>query len=96
MSDYISRKEAIARVCHVLADHICETQALHVLNEITAADVRPVVHGEWIECFEDFRQQIAGDKCSACGFEHYGTNISHYHFCPNCGADMRGEQKYIS
>lgn len=54
------------------------------------SDVRPIVHGKWIECFEDWRKQIAGDKCSACGFEHYGTNISHYHFCPNCGADMRG------
>jgi rubrerythrin len=28
--------------------------------------------------------------CSACGFasEAFGANIL-YHFCPNCGADMR-------
>lgn len=48
-------------------------------------------HGQWEQCFEDFRKQIEGDKCSVCGFEHYGTSISHYNYCPNCGADMRGE-----
>ena len=48
-----------------------------------------VVHGRWERCFEDWRQQIEGDKCSACGFEHYGCGIKYYHYCPNCGADMR-------
>lgn len=51
-------------------------------------DVAPVVHARWKLCYEDYRQQIAGDKCSACGFEHYGYGISHYHYCPNCGAKM--------
>ena len=45
--------------------------------------------GEWKQCFEDWRHQIEGDKCSACGFEHYGATISHYHYCPNCGAKMK-------
>lgn len=48
----------------------------------------PVVHGRWERCFEDWRKQIEGDKCSACGFEHYGTSVAHYHYCPNCGAKM--------
>jgi predicted Zn-ribbon and HTH transcriptional regulator len=47
-----------------------------------------VKHGYWKECFEDWRKQIVGDECSACGFQHYGTSISHYHYCPNCGAKM--------
>ena len=29
-----------------------------------------------------------GYKCSECGFEC----VPYWHFCPNCGADMRGIQ----
>ena len=38
--------------------------------------------GEWQICFEDWRKQMAGDQCSKCGFQHYGTSINHYKFCP--------------
>lgn len=54
-----------------------------------AVDAVEVVHAKWEQCFEDYRKQIEGDKCSACGFEHYGTSIRNYKYCPNCGADMR-------
>lgn len=60
---------------------------LHI-EDAPTADVVEVKHGYWKECFEDWRKQIAGDECSACGFQHYGTCISHYHYCPNCGAKM--------
>ena len=53
-------------------------------------DATPVVHGQWLSCFEDWRMQIEGDKCSVCGFEHYGTPSSEFKFCPNCGAKMDG------
>ena len=49
------------------------------------------MRGEWRECFEDWRKQIAGDQCSKCGFQHYGTSINHYHFCPACSAPMTDE-----
>lgn len=62
------------------------------------AALRPVsrekmerIRGEWKICFEDWRQEIAGDQCSKCGFQHYGTSISQYKFCPNCGAPMTDE-----
>lgn len=61
---------------------------LRMVNDAPAADVAPVVHGQWEPCFEDWRKQIEGDKCSACGFEHYGCSIRNYHYCPNCGARM--------
>ena len=63
-----------------IADHL-------IANGVTVRE-----KGEWVQCFEDWRCQIEGDKCSACGFEHYGCSINHFHFCPNCGADMRGEE----
>lgn len=66
--------------------------ALTVVDHAPTIEARPVVRGEWEQCFEDWRKQIEGDKCSACGFEHYGCSVKHYHFCPNCGADMRGEE----
>lgn len=62
--------------------------AVKILKEAPAADVRKVKRDEWKLCYEDWRRQIAGDECSACGFQHYGTCISHYHYCPNCGAKM--------
>lgn len=61
-----------------------------VINAPTA-DVQEVRHGKWEQCFEDWRKQIEGDKCSFCGFEHYGTSIRHYPYCPNCGAKMDKE-----
>lgn len=63
-----------------------EIEAL--VDSIPAADVEPVVHGKWLSCFEDWRMQIEGDKCSICGFEHYGTPRGTFKFCPNCGAKM--------
>ena len=61
----------------------------HIENAPTV-DAVEVVHGRWEQCFEDWRKQIEGDKCSACGFEHYGCCIKYYHYCPNCGAKMEG------
>lgn len=56
----------------------------------TVQDDRP--HGEWIE-----REDWNGDSyydCSVCGESFVlfdGTpSMNLYHFCPNCGADMRG------
>lgn len=59
-----------------------------VLEIFPSANVAPVVHGRWELCFEDWRKQLEGDKCSICGFEHYGTCIGYYNYCPHCGAKM--------
>lgn len=59
-------------------------------RDIREADTPAVVHGQWKRCFEDWRHQLEGDECSACGFQHYGIGIAHYLYCPNCGAKMDG------
>lgn len=55
------------------------------LSDIPAADVRPVVYGEW----------DSNDCCTNCGEEadyNWERGIHFYSdFCPNCGADMRKE-----
>lgn len=60
------------------------------IKSAPAVDVQEVKHGKWKLRYEDWRKQIPGDECSACGFQHYGACISHYHYCPNCGAKMDG------
>ena len=66
----------------------CVDEAKEAINNTPTADVAEVKHGYWKECFEDWRKQIAGDECSVCGFQYYGTSITHYNYCPNCGAKM--------
>lgn len=93
MSDYIDRAALGIGLC---TRDVFENKgyadgwnaAVKILKEAPAADVQAVKHGKWKLCYEDWRMQIAGDECSACGFRHYGTCISHYHYCPNCGAKM--------
>lgn len=68
----------------------CKPITDRIIDSLTAADVEPVRHGRWLKCFEDWRQQIEGSKCSACGFEYYGTGISRFRYCPGCGAKMDG------
>ena len=100
MSDYISRealKEAFdnadADVCESYSDGYCNwgfgrKNINDVIDGVPAADVEPVRHGAWYPCFEDWRQQQEGNKCSVCGFEYYGTGIRSFHYCPNFGAKM--------
>ena len=86
MSDYISR-EAALELLHYNADEACSA-VVSDFEAIPAADVEPVRHGAWYQCFEDWRQQQEGNKCSVCGFEYYGTGIRAFHYCPNCCAKM--------
>ena len=65
--------------------------ALTALRPVSREQVEKVWRGKWQVCFEDWRKQIAGDQCSKCGFQHYGTSINLYKFCPNCGAPMTDE-----
>lgn len=70
--------------------YLLAAKVLREVSDAPAADVEPVRHGRWGTCFEDWRQQIEGSKCSVCGFEYYGTGISRFRFCPYCGAKMDG------
>lgn len=78
--------------------HLNLHNALEAFNEIPAADVRPVVRGEWIaEQFVDdggLLHEILSKHdtlvCSICGYKYLDLFDSPRHnFCPNCGADMR-------
>lgn len=99
MTDYIDRETALlfpfanGRYDHENANPNfifgCESYREY-LEKLPAADVRPVVRGEW---------GTMGDnniRCSICKhrvpyFSAYQKWFSDY--CPNCGADMRKENE---
>lgn len=88
MSDYISREAMLEKAEY--DGNYRLVVPVEAIKGLPAADVEPVRMGQWERCFEDWRQQIEGDKCSACGFEYYGTGIRRFHYCPNYGAKMEG------
>lgn len=54
-----------------------------IIRHIPAADVAPVKHGHW----RARMSTTTSVKCTCCNhYYEYETP-----FCPNCGADMRGE-----
>lgn len=87
MADYISREAALTALQNPELFNV-SPRFLQILRDLPAADVEPVRHGAWYQCFEDWRQQQEGNKCSVCGFEYYGTGTRSFHYCPNCGSKM--------
>ena len=58
------------------------------INNMPTADVRENVRGEWLS------GDCMGASCSKCG-EYFSfrtfSEVYNFNFCPNCGADMRGD-----
>lgn len=64
---------------------LTEFEVLGIMSAQPTADVRENVKGRWIA------DELTGWLCSNCG-EHIVLNVKmHGDYCPNCGADMRGE-----
>lgn len=107
MAEYIEREAAIDAVSawyrkacrpenmssYNMGERAAYTTAISEIAELPAADVRHVVRAYWTD-----HRTIEHDGewyCSACGKEitiYMGPDRKdRYAFCPNCGADMRGE-----
>ena len=58
------------------------------IDNAPAADVAPVRHGRWIHT--DLAAHWLGkDECSECTYhEKDRSDLSHFNYCPNCGAKM--------
>lgn len=85
MGDYIERKRVIALITdRYECPEICEQE----INDIPAADVRPVVRGRWSwRTGSEYR-------CTNCGRHTHVDEVMEepaYNYCPYYGADMKGE-----
>ena len=94
MSEYVSKDIVVKNVL----DQMLHSKSLIAMHEriynLEAADVAERKHGEWILkqeydiCEEDGEKFWECSLCG-CGSDSYDTTY-HTNFCPNCGADMRG------
>lgn len=82
MAEYIEREVALMK----LMQDGCNAKNLQSISDIPAADVVPVVHGQW----------NADETCSLCGEKSTeGLDATKWNYwlpnyCPNCGAKMDG------
>ncbi len=90
MKDYIEREAAIKGFTDMLQKpgDIYPTDITTMLNGIPAADVKPVVRGEWIDYKDEHQCSICRDVVV---IDYLVWEHERYDFCPHCGADMRGE-----
>ena len=58
------------------------TELIEVCISALSADVRPNIHGHWIE-------HDVYDECSVCLAKKDNLIRGDFNFCPKCGADMR-------
>ena len=105
MDDYINREDAINEICRrgceiersgtlVVSMREAKQFAVNVLEEISTADVHENVRGIWNNAL-NFSNGNEDLECSVCGEWFFSYKIDcDWNFCPNCGADMRGE-KYV-
>ena len=97
MADLISRAAAIAEIEEYIEEYselepetgyhnlkwCAMEEAKDVLSMLPAVDAAPVVHGNWIECYERSRHYY----CSNCG-KVQGIASIVMKYCPECGAKM--------
>lgn len=74
------------RMCEHNREVAEQTLKQHIEN---VKDWRPVQHGHWIDCEDDYSSYV---RCSVCGdeFTCWEADCAKTDYCPNCGARMDG------
>ena len=97
MPEYIDREAVIMDI--LCAGKIGKLSCIDIIKRAPAADVRPVVRGEWIKPTGMMPPEHHGHyECSICGWwamrdwAKPWNGIVLTNFCPNCGADMNGKE----
>ena len=92
MSDYISREQADQKleIAFLGLDREHYNIAKDLFNHIPCADVRENIHGEWEEV-TDYKDDNVYQWHIICSVCRQRGMFESDKYCPNCGADMRGE-----
>ena len=85
-------KKENERLLHCDFPYLSETTLEELIDEAPTIDAEPVRRGKWIYG-NDFHWYTA--SCNRCGYQRR-TDIkadrwNQWNYCPNCGADMRGD-----
>lgn len=91
--EYIEREAVIKESKKYIKRIIAELYELDErLDEIPAADVEPVRHGEWIPITTPFttNRRVSRWRCSECREVVYNKQSN---YCPKCGTKMDGGNK---
>lgn len=98
MTEYIERETALSLVRpdtpedekYVVTIATAKKLVRSIVRRTPAADVTPVVHGEWLLRHEGYGHYW---ECSSCHKNPciYVTKDTRY--CPNCGAKMDGKDE---
>lgn len=90
MAEYIKREDVLELAKRgFIVGNRNYSSVVAFINDIPSADVRPVVRGRWKDAIQNCNDS-PHVKCSVCG-EYYWQYFKKFNFCPNCGADMRGD-----
>lgn len=91
MSDIISRQVAIDAIDSLYFDTVDDhDRAKEKIKRLPSAQPERKT-GRWKRRIVDSGYN-ADWICSECGYR-VKTDFVNYNYCPNCGADMRGEQE---
>lgn len=91
MADYIKREDVIDRLEKTFLLQAPTARA--IVEAIPAADVVERKTGKWIDealCSTSSYGVYHVNRCSVCRSAE--PMLSRKNYCPNCGADMRGEE----
>ena len=95
-TDYVERAPLLAKLKELQPSVFCGPLMVRALEEAPAADVAPVVRGEWVpveRLVPDWGANIIHHyECSNCKILEY-TNDRKY--CSNCGAKMTTKGEVI-
>ena len=103
VNKYINLKETKQKILRVAEkkyqrkpEKLGMIHAAHILKNIPAADVAPVIHARWEPYHEaDFGWDEYGVRCTNCKPEVENKDFTFPgNFCPRCGAKMDGGARH--
>ena len=93
MNEYISRENVLGN-SNIITVQTKEYGSIEVIPvdtiaDIESADVQPVKHGRWSECYTDSHHYSG--ICTVCGKASIRSiKENPLEYCPKCGARMAG------